>query len=317
MRAGIAILTALLLLAAAGPALVGQSPIAQDRDRFLSPPELELPSGGKARHLLGTDGLGRDVLARTLSAMRFTFATAIAGSLLTLALGAVAGALAGLLGAACDRILMRTSELFVALPALYLILGLRNLFPDSLSPAASGVIVVVSLAAAGWTGIARIVRGQVLAIREEDYVAAALAAGATRSRLLGVHLLPALTPSLLLQLGLHLPYFLLGEVTLSFLGLGLSEPDPSFGNMLAAAASSAGFLGRHWWTWVPPAALLTLAVLGANLLLEGLRERYAAGVGSDPGLDASRSALAGWLARMSRFWSASGWSSKDLRHRAS
>jgi peptide/nickel transport system permease protein len=283
----------------------------------LKAPEVSLPADGGARHVLGTDGLGRDILARTVAAMRFTLATAVAGSLLTLALGAAFGATAGLLGGAWDRILMRASELIMALPALYLILGLRNLFPDSLSPAASGAIVVVSLSAVGWTGIARIVRGQVLSIREQDYVSAALAAGATRARLLGVHLLPALRPLLLLQLGLHFPYFLLGEVTLSFLGLGLSEPDPSFGNMLASAASSGSLLGRHWWTWLAPAALLTLAVLGANLLLEGLRERYAGGLGSDPELESPRSALASWATRMSRLWSASSWGSKHLRHRAS
>jgi peptide/nickel transport system permease protein len=246
--------------------------------------------------------------------MRFTLATALAGSLLTLALGAAAGSVAGLLGGAWDRLLMRASELFMALPALYLILGLRNLFPDSLTPLASGAIVVVSLAAVGWTGIARIVRGQVLGIREQDYVSAARAAGATRARVLRVHVLPALRPLLLLQLGLHLPYFLLGEVTLSFLGLGLSEPDASFGNMLASAASSGSLLGRHWWTWLAPAAILTLAVLGANLLLEGLRERYVAGIGSDPGIESPRSALASWAVSMSRLWSSYGWRGRYRLH---
>jgi peptide/nickel transport system permease protein len=316
LKAGIAILAALAALALAGPLFLSQSPLAQHRDHVLEPPGISPPADGTARHVLGTDGLGRDVLSRTLSAMRFTLATAIAGSLLTLALGAAFGAVAGLLGGAWDRLLMRASELFMALPALYLILGLRNLFPDSLTPLASGAIVVVSLAAVGWSGIARIVRGQVLGIREQDYVSAARAAGATRSRLLRVHVLPALRPLLLLQLGLHLPYFLLGEVTLSFLGLGLSEPDPSFGNMLASAASSGSLLGRHWWTWLAPAALLTLAVLGANLLLEGLRERYAARLGSEAEIGSPRSTLSSWATSMSRFWSSSrggsGWSG---RHR--
>jgi peptide/nickel transport system permease protein len=207
---------------------------------------------------------------------------------------------------------MRSTELVMVLPELYLILGLRNLFPDSIGPFAAGLIVVVSLAAVGWSGVARLVRGQVLSIREEAYIAAARAAGASRTRLLGVHILGILRPFLLLQLGLHIPYFLLGEVTLSFLGLGLAAPAPSFGNMLSSAVANASFLRSRWWTWVPPASLLTLAVLGSNLWIEALRLRYIRYVELP-----ERAGFESWAARASRFWSSSTWGTKHSRHRAS
>jgi peptide/nickel transport system permease protein len=301
VRAGSSILALLAFLSLLGPELVPHSALTQDRESVYQPPSLY-------GHLLGTDGLGRDVLARTLHAARFTLLTAASGTILAVLAGALVGAGAGLLGANWDRLLMRTSELFMALPALYLILGLRGLFPDSLDPFEAGGIVVFSLAAVGWSGVARAVRGQVLSIREEPYIAAARAAGASRARLLGVHLLRILRPFLLLQLGLLLPYFLLGEVTLSFLGLGLPPPAPSFGNMLASEVANAAFLGRRYWTWAPPAALLTLAVLGSNLWLESLRERY---------LGPPERTFESWATRASRFWSSSTWGSKHLRQRAS
>lgn len=309
MRAGGVILTILALLSLLGPELVSRSPLAQDREGVYQRPSL-------AAHVLGTDSLGRDVLSRTLHAARLTLLTAVAGVVLAVLLGSAAGALAGLLGGVWDRLVMRSTELVMALPALYLILGLRNLFPDSIGPFEAGLIVVVSLAAVGWSGVARLVRGQVLSIREEAFIAAARAAGASRFRLLSVHILGILRPFLLLQLGLHIPYFLLGEVTLSFLGLGLAEPAPSFGNMLSSAVANASFLGSRWWTWAPPASLLTLAVVGSNLWVEALRARYIGYLGGYFG-PSERAGFESWAARASRFWSSSTWGSKHLRHRAS
>ena len=310
MRAGGVILTFLALLSLFGPELVSRSPAAQDREGVYQRPSL-------TGHVLGTDGLGRDVLSRTLHAARFTFLTAFAGVVLAVVLGGVAGAVAGLLGGVGDRLVMRTTELFMALPSLYLILGLRNLFPDSIGPFEAGLVVVVSLAAVGWSGVARLVRGQVLSIREEAYIAAARAAGASRFRVLSVHVVGILRPFLLLQLGLHIPYFLLGEVTLSFLGLGLAEPAPSFGNMLSSAGANASLLGSRWWTWVPPASLLTVAVLGSNLWIETLRARYIGNRGYLGGYLGPPEGLESWAARASRFWSSSKWGSKHLRQRAS
>jgi peptide/nickel transport system permease protein len=307
---GALLLSVLALLSLFGPALTHRSPTAQDRMAIYEPPS----TGG---HLLGTDELGRDVLSRTLHASRFTFATAAAGVLVSVLLGSVIGGLAGLAGGLADRVVMRTTELAMALPALYLILGLRSLFPDAIGAPEAALIVVVSLAAVGWSGVARLVRGQVLSIREEAYVAAARAAGAGRLHVVARHVLCVLRPFLLLQLGLLLPYFLLGEVTLSFLGLGLTGPSPSLGNMLSSAATNASFLGTRWWTWLPPASLLTLAVLAANLWIESLRARTIGRLGDGYLAPPEREDLDSSPASASRFWSSSAWVSKHLRQRAS
>ncbi len=122
-----------------------------------------------------------------------------------------------------------------------------------------------------WCGVSRIVRGHVLSLRERDFVTAAVAAGAGRGRILFRHILPNALPLLWLQVGITLPYFLLGEATLSYLGLGVQEPNASWGNMLASAAQSYTSMTEHWWTLVVPGGALTFAVLAANLWIEGLR----------------------------------------------
>jgi peptide/nickel transport system permease protein len=198
------------------------------------------------------------------------------GVVTAVTLGTLIGAASGFFGGWSDRFLMRFTELVMALPALYLVLAVRNLFPDRLTLGQSTVILVGSLAVVGWCGVSRMLRGQILSLRERDFVASAVAAGATRSRLLFRHVLPNAVPFILLQTGLTLPYFLLGEATLSFLGLGVQEPHPSWGNMLAAVAGNYTFMTTYWWTLVAPAASLTLAVAAANLWMDGLRRTYFA-----------------------------------------
>lgn len=267
-RWGLAAIAALGLLVLA---TVSRSPTAQDREHVYRAPSLGREGAGF--HPLGTDDLGRDVLARTLSAARFSIATAGAAATATLVLGAALGILAGLLGGVWDRCIMRSAELFMALPALYLVLALRNLAGDVLTPLSAGALIVAVLVAVGWSPVARLVRAQVLGLREADFVLAARAAGASRLRILGAHVLPSLRPFLLLQLGLLVPACLLGEVTLSYLGLGLPPPYASLGNMLSGM--SAGALSRYWWVWGAPSAVLTAAALAANLALERQRERYS------------------------------------------
>jgi peptide/nickel transport system permease protein len=292
-RLGVILLVVIATAGLAASFLAPYSPRAQDRLHFHQPPSL--PSEGCAvrwfvtdenetHHLfgfkgcrayfLGTDALGRDVFSRLLYGARASMSAAVLGVVLTVAFGSLVGAVAGLLGGLWDRILMRSTELVMALPALYLVLAVRNVFPDKLSPHETSFIVVGSLAAVGWSVVARLVRGQVLSLRERDFVASAVAAGATRARLLFRHILPNALPFILLQVGLTLPYFLLGEATLSFLGLGVQEPAPSWGNMLASAASNYTAMTTYWWTLVAPAAALTLSVLAANLWIEGLRKAY-------------------------------------------
>jgi len=295
-RAACAGAVALVLLtgvAAAAPTLAPYSARAQDRSAFFRPPALPgadcsfrwLVRDGAGRlhlfgfsscqvYLLGTDGVGRDVFSRLLLGTRWSVATALVGVLLAVGFGTLVGATAGFRGGALDRILMRGTEVFMALPALYLVLAFRGLFPDALEPAQAFFMLVASLAAVGWCGVARIVRAQVLALREREFVASAAAAGAGDPRLLFRHILPNALPFIWLQAGLTLPYFVVGEAALSFLGLGLPEPEPSWGNMLAGVAASYSAMTTYWWTLLAPAGALTLAVLASNLWIEGVRRTY-------------------------------------------
>jgi peptide/nickel transport system permease protein len=223
--------------------------------------------------------LARDLLSRLLFGARVSVIAAFLGVMFTVAFGALVGAGAALAGGLWDRVLMRGTELVMALPALYLILAVRSIFPDDIAPAWSSLILVGSLGVVGWCGISRIVRGQVLSLREHDFVTAAIAAGAGRGRVFFRHILPNMLPLLWLQVGITLPYFLLGEATLSFLGLGVQEPNASWGNMLASAAQSYTSMTKHWWTLAVPAGALTFAMLAANLWIDGLRTALLTGVG--------------------------------------
>jgi peptide/nickel transport system permease protein len=290
-RAG---LVGLAFLAATGIGasfLAPYSPRTQDRDGFHRPPSLpgegcsvhwlvEDEAGGMRlfgftgcrAYLLGTDALGRDVLSRILYGARVSVWSALVGVIFAVCVGGLVGTAAALSGGAWDWMLMRGTELVMSLPALYLILAVRSAFPDDVEPAWSSLILIASLALVGWCGVSRVVRGHVLSLRERDFVTAAVAAGASRWRILFRHLLPNALPLLWLQVGIMLPYFLIGEATLSFLGLGVQEPNPSWGNMLATAAQSYTSMTDHWWTLAVPAGALTFAVLAANLWIEGMRK---------------------------------------------
>ena len=289
-RVGLAGLVFLATVGLAASFLAPYSPHAQDRESFHRPPSLPgegcsisllvqdetgatrlFGFSGCRVHLLGTDALGRDMLSRLLFGARVSVLAAFLGVMFTVSLGTLVGAVAALGGGLWDRILMRGTELVMALPALYLILAVRSVFPDDVAPAWSSLILIGSLAVVGWCGVSRIVRGHVLSLKERDFVTAAVAAGAGRGRILFRHILPNALPLLWLQVGITLPYFLLGEATLSYLGLGVQEPNASWGNMLASAAQSYTSMTEHWWTLVVPGGALTFAVLAANLWIEGLR----------------------------------------------
>jgi peptide/nickel transport system permease protein len=253
---------------------------------------------GCRAYLLGTDALGRDMLSRALFGARWSVSAAALGVTFTVAFGTLVGAVSGFVGGLWDRFLMRMTELVMALPAVYLVLAVRNLFPDDLSAWQASFIIVGSLAAVGWCSVSRLLRGQILTIRENEYVASARAVGATGTRVLFRHVLPNAAPFILLQVGIALPYFLLGEATLSYLGLGIPEPEPSWGNMLSSAAGNYTVMTTYWWTLGVPGLALTGAVLAANLWVEGLRRTYLGVSVSD---DSSRAR----------------WGSKHRRHRAS
>jgi peptide/nickel transport system permease protein len=254
-----------------------QKRYAEDRDRrfplrFFAGDRFVAVEQPARLFLLGTDGLGRDVFSRLLHGARASLGIAAVALLLSLPLALLVGCLAGYYGGAVDFISMRLIELFLALPALYLIIALRGALPLGLEPARVFWALVAVVALFGWAGFARVVRGLALSLRQRDFVTAAIALGASPRRIIVRHLLPHLAGYALVQASLATPGFMLAEVTLSYLGLGVPEPMPSWGNMLAAG-QSIHTLAAHWWNLAPAAAIF-LTSLAFHLLAEGLKETF-------------------------------------------
>ncbi|HEX9222472.1 MAG TPA: ABC transporter permease, partial [Candidatus Acidoferrales bacterium] len=184
---------------------------------------------------------------------------------------ALIGSLSGFYGKALDQILMRGGELFLALPWLYLLFAVRAFLPLQITPARAFLLVVAVIGLVGWARPARLVRGVVLSAKERNFVLAARGFGASDFYLLRRHILPQISGVLLTQAALLMPQFILAEVTLSFLGLGVGEPAPSWGNMLASL-QEYHVLASYWWMYLPAAALIPL-FLGYQLLADALHER--------------------------------------------
>jgi peptide/nickel transport system permease protein len=215
-------------------------------------------------NLLGTDALGRDRFSRLLFATRFSLMVALAGVVIASFIGLIIGLISGYSSRSVDTILMSFTDSVLALPALILILGVRVAFPLELPPLRAATLLILIFAFAGWASMARLTRGLVRATREREYVKAAKSTGSSEPVILLRHILPNIAPVLITQATLMLPYFLLTEVTLSFLGVGLQEPVPSLGNLLAAA-SDLGQLRHHPFLLLSPAVVIFVFVLIVRL----------------------------------------------------
>ncbi|MDQ3171071.1 MAG: ABC transporter permease subunit [Acidobacteriota bacterium] len=214
--------------------------------------------------LLGADALGRDVLARVAGAARWSLGVAVAGALLALALGTLLGAAASAGNRTLDRIIVSVADALASLPVVYIVLTLRAALPLVLSPETVFVTLALLFGLVGWPFTARGARGIFMRERALPYADAARAAGASRSRIFRVHLLPASLGFLVTQFLLLVPGFLISEVTLSFLGLGFPEPTPSWGTMLQAAANVRVIAEAPWM--LAPAVAIALTSLALHLL---------------------------------------------------
>lgn len=232
------------------------------------------PADQRPVYLLGSDGFGRDLLSRILHGARISLGVGVIGGLLSVGLGWIIGTLAGFFGGAVDFILMRLVEVLMAVPGLYLVLALRQVFPLEMPSGAIYLMVILALSAVGWAGHARVVRSMTLSLRSALFVTAARATGVSRRRIITAHLMPNTAHYVGVTLALQIPAFILGEIALSFLGVGVSPPDPSWGNLLKEAHNIL-HLVDHPWVLIPAAPLL-LAVLGFNWVAEGLRARGGA-----------------------------------------
>jgi len=224
------------------------------------------PGSGAPLLLLGADAFGRDRFSRLLYGSRATLALGVLATLLATAFGALVGGVAGYAGGRLDTLLSRVSEFVVVLPAIYVMLALRAVMPLVLPGSTIFVLLLTIFAMLGWPMVARGVRAIVLVEREREYAVAARAAGASPTRLLTRHLLPAASGYLSTQASLLLPAFILAESTMSYVGLGFPDTTPTWGTMLQDA-SNVALLGDAPWALAPAAAIF-MVVLGANLLVQ-------------------------------------------------
>lgn len=215
-------------------------------------------------NLLGTDNLGRDRFSRLMHAIRFSLIVCSVGVILACLIGILIGVVSGYSTPFVDTVLMGATDAMLALPTLILILAARAAFPLELPPARAAFLLLLIFALTGWAEIARLTRGLVMAVKEREFVTAAVATGVSHGRILFRHILPNITRPLITQGLLMLPAFLLAEVTLSYLGVGVQEPEASLGNMLTAA-SDLNQLRSQPIAVLSPAIVIFLFVLVIRL----------------------------------------------------
>lgn len=221
------------------------------------------PQPPSAQHWLGTDELGRDYLSRAISGARISLSVGFVAVGISIIIGLILGSVAGYFGDRIDNLTMRVVDIFLSVPAFFLILTVNAYLPPSIY----NVMVVIGLFS--WMGVARLVRGQFLSLKERDFITAARALGVPGWRLITHHLLPNSLAPVVVAATLAIPSAILTESALSFLGLGVQPPQASWGSMLENAQT---WLTEAWWMWVPPGALISITVLAFNFMGDGLRD---------------------------------------------
>jgi peptide/nickel transport system permease protein len=210
--------------------------------------------------ILGTDEYGRDQFSRLLYGGQISLGAGLLATVLSLGLGLILGSLAGYIGSWADDIIMRGAELFMALPWIYLLFAVRAFLPLNLDARQAFLVLIGVIGITGWARPARLIRGVILSAKERSYVLAARGFGVSGFTIVSRHILPEVSSVALTQAALLVPQYILAEVTFSFLGLGVGEPQPSWGNMLAGLQSYY-MLTAHWWMLASGLALLPIFLL--------------------------------------------------------
>ena len=256
---GMVFLVIVVLLAAAAPWVTAYTP----RETFSG----QTRAAPSTEHILGGDGIGRDVWSRLLYGGRVSLSVGIVAVSISVFIAMVLGTMSGYYGGAVDMVIMRITDIMMVFPGLILIMTIVAV----LGPNIYNIMAVIGLL--GWPSSARLVRGQILSVREWDFVMAARCLGVQDQRIMFRHILPHVLAPLLVAATFGVASAILTEAGLSFLGLGVLPPTPSWGNMLIGA-QSIYILERFWWIWLPPGLSILFTVLSINFVGDGLRDAF-------------------------------------------
>ena len=223
-------------------------------------------------YLLGTDINGRDVFSRILFGGRISMTIGFLALFVLFPIGLLYGGISGYFGGVVDMLMMRFAEAVMSIPSFYLLIILASILPSGMTSVQRFMLIVVILALIGWAGFARVVRGMVLSIKSQEYVQAAKSIGASRLRIIIKHILPQTTSFVIVAMTLSVPSYILSESGLSFLGLGIQQPDASWGNMLKEAQEYTNIIYRPWL--LTPGFLIFVAVLAFNVIGDTIRDVF-------------------------------------------
>lgn len=222
-------------------------------------------------NLLGTDEQGRDQFSRLVHGGRISLSIGLIGVAISFPLGLLLGGISGYFGGWIDAVSMRLVEVLMTIPAIYLLVALAAVLPPGLTSAQRFLLIIVITSFIGWAGLARVIRGQVLSIKEREFVQASKAMGASPFYIIVRHVLPQTATYVIISATLAVPSYIAAEAVLSLIGLGIQQPDPSWGNLLSVATNASILVLQPWLIW-PPAILIILTVLAFNLLGDDLRD---------------------------------------------
>ena len=229
-------------------------------------------TNGEARfHLVGTDEQARDQFSRLVYGSRISLSIGLVGIAISFPLGMLVGGISGYFGGLIDSILMRFVEVLMTIPGIYLLVALASVLPPGLTSTQRFLLIVLITSFISWASLARVIRGQVLSIKQREFVQAARAMGANPVYIIVRHVLPQTATYIIISATLSIPGFIISESVLSLIGLGIQQPDASWGNLLSLSTNASILVLQPWLVW-PPALLIILTVLAFNLLGDGLRD---------------------------------------------
>ena len=261
---GLIVMIALIIIAIIGPIIYPQNWESTNLGNTFAPPS--------AQHPLGTDGVGRDVLARVMYGGRISLSVGVVAVVIQVIIGTALGIMSGYYGGKIDSFIMRIVDVLMCFPFLPLLMMLAAVMSSlKVDPKYRMYVVMFAIGIIGWPGLCRLIRGQILSLREQEFMQAAEALGLSDNRKMFVHLLPNTLAVIIVSATLGVGGAIMTESGLSFLGLGVMPPVPSWGNMIQAAQDPYALQFRPW-LWVPPGVCIFLTVMAINLFGDGLRD---------------------------------------------